>query len=245
MKLRIETVAALLIVIMMGRASSLQAQYNGYRVYQKWEFSLFGGAGFLSDRNLLTPVEGERESRTVGVENDSGYVLGVRVTENLSRRFGAELEYSVSDQSLQFQNLKSTVPVLDLDQKVHQLTYNILFYPAGRFHSFRPFLSVGGGATFFQVDSDSEGAALLEGINVRDRWKPAFNFGGGVKHTFNRNWGMRVDVRDQITGVPDYGLPSVSPVIDGIIEAGLRPDGVLHNWQFTVGISYFWDGIRR
>jgi hypothetical protein len=35
--------------------------------------------------------------------------------------------------------------------------------------------------------------------------------------------------------VPGYGLPRTAPAF---AEAGFRPDGVLHNWQVSIGFMY-------
>ena len=201
-------------------------------VENKWEFSAFLGVSHRGDRTFLTPQEGDT-SRLVGQNFESGFLTGVRITENFGQHFGAELEYSFADQPLEFTNLTPDLPSLHLAHKVHQFAYSILFYLYDHQPSIRPFLSVGIGTSLFRIPSDSKNQALEKGIDLTDRWKVGFNYGGGIKYQKSQNWGFRLDIRDQVTGVPDYGIPS-----RGTAEALFRPDGVLHNWQFSVGLMY-------
>ena len=170
---------------------------------------------------------------------EQSYVLGVRITENRWQYVGAELEYSFTDQPLLFQDLSPTLPLLALDHRVHKLAYSLLFHGRGRGERIRPFGSIGFGTSFFQVSNHSQDEALRQGVDLKNRWKLAFSYGAGVKFQVVPGWGIRADFRDQITGVPDFGLPSQAPLLEGgETGPGFRPDGTLHNWQITVGFVY-------
>jgi len=199
----------------------------------KWEISILAGMSGLGEKTLVTPVEGGT-TRDVGLNFDLGYLLGVRIGENLTPRFGAELEYALADQPLVFVNLSPSIPLLELSHKVHKFAYSVLVYPMRRQGRYIPFASIGIGASFFRVSSDSVDDALLQGVDLKNRWKFAFSYGGGVKFPLGPEWGFRVDVRDHVTGVSDYGLPSPAP----LLGPGLRPNGVLHNWQLSGGLHY-------
>ncbi len=220
----------LLLVLLMPEAL---AQIPFPREENKWEVSFFAGVSGLGDKTLVTPVEGGT-TRNVGLEFDSGYLLGLRIGENLTPRFGAEMEYALANQPLLFVNLSPSIPLLELSHKVHKFAYSILVYPMRRRGRYIPFASIGIGASFFRVSSDSVDDALLQGVDLKNRWKFAFSYGGGVKFPMGSEWGLRVDVRDHVTGVSDYGLPSTAP----LLGAGLRPNGVLHNWQVSGGLLY-------
>ena len=70
------------------------------------------------------------------------------------------------------------------------------------------------------------------------RWKAAGILGAGVKVRATEQTGFRFDVRDHITGVPDFGLPH-----SGTLQVpGFHPDGQLHNWQLSVGFFYSFSG---
>lgn len=226
-----------LLLTILGLSCPSLAQ--GWPVHLQWEVSLFGGLNAPTDQDFLTPVEGQGDPFVVALDYASGYTVGGRVSENLGQHFGAELEYSFSNQPLFLQNVAPGTS-FGLDHKTHRVVYSFLYSPQDRFQKIRPFVLAGVGATFFQVDKDSEGQALLQNVDLNDQWKFTFSWGGGVKAQLAEQWGIRIDVKDHITGVPDYGLPSTAPLINGGIGAGLRPDGVMHNWQLSVGFTYSW-----
>lgn len=207
-----------------------------YPHQKKWEFSFLGGAAFSSDESSATPVSGEDSLRLVRLHFASGYLVGVRVSENLGQKVAAELEYSFANHPLGFFNLTPDVPLLDADHRTHSILYNITYSLRPRMSKLRPFFGFGAGTTFFQIDGNSKTAASVEGIELKDRWKFAFGLTGGVKSMINENWGLRVDVRNLWTGVPDYGLPA-SATPSG---PGFNAEGLLSRWQISGGISYYW-----
>ncbi len=225
-------VVCLLLSLSFG---SISAQIPLGPQEEKWEFSGFFGLSQMGDHSFLTPIEGG-DSKTVTLSYDPGYALGFRITENLGRKIAAELEYSLIDHSLGFRNLSDLVPTLNVKQWIHKIVYSLLVYPMGRKGRFQPFGSFGGGTSFFQIADDLE--AVQNGIIFKDRWKLAGSFGGGVKIPMSGSWGFRVDVRDQITSVPGFGLPTIAPAFQGNSGAGLQPDGLFHNWQIDAGIVY-------
>ena len=209
--------------------------------HTEWEASFFGGFAAANDQTSLTPVEGENEARKVGLDYKRGYLLGTRLTQNLGAYLGAELEYNFADQPLTFINLRPDLPTLDVKHDIHSIIYSILFYPFDRSGRLRPYGSIGGGTSYFHIRKQSKNDAAAEGIVLKDRWKFAFSFGGGVKYLITNKLGVRVDVRDQIAGVPNYGLPDTSPVLPGgAIGAAFRADGQVHNWMVNVGFNYYW-----
>ena len=222
----------LLLSLSFGTSS---AQIPPAPLEDKWEFSAFFGVSQLGDHSFLTPIEGG-DSKTVNLSYDPGYALGFRITENLGRKIGAEVEYSYIDHSLSFGNLSDLVPTLNVKQRMHKIVYSILVYPVGRKGRVQPFGSFGGGTSYFQIADDTE--AAQNGIILKDRWKLAASFGGGVKIPLSGPWGFRVDVRDQITSVPDFGLPGIAPDFQGNSGAGFLPDGFLHNWQIDARFVY-------
>lgn len=219
------------------------AQYPGYQQNKKkWEFSFLAGVAASGDQSSSTPVSGEDTTRLVGLDYASGYLIGVRITENLGERFGAELEYSFANQPLAFQNLQPSLTRLDLEHREHSFDYNILFYALPASSRIRPYAVAGIGACFYQIKGSSKDFALGEGLSLRDRWKLAGSWGGGLKYFFSDKWGVRFDIRDQITGTPDYGLPHAAASFQGVPGAAFKPDGVLQTWQFSAGFLVAWGG---
>ena len=216
----------------------VSAQSPRLRSDSKWELSVFFGLSTLGDGTFVTPVEGGT-TQNVGLNFDSSYALGVRIAEHLGPRLGAELEYAVANQPVLFANLGPSVPQLELKQKVHKLSYNLVIYPREREDRIVPFVFVGMGVSFFDVSVDSKQEALQQGVELEDRGKFAVSFGGGVRLAMATDWGVRFDVRDQVTGVHDFGLPSTAP----LLGVGFRPEGTSHNWQMSVGYLYSF-GVR-
>lgn len=214
------------------------AQNPFYTPANKWEVSMFVGLSSLGDDTFATPIEGGG-TRVVGLNGESSYLAGARITENLGQYFGAELEYARANQPMSFVNLSSTLPQVDVDQKVHKLAYSVLIYGRDRQQRLRPFVSLGVGASFYEVSADMEELVLAQGVDLKNRWKFAFSYGAGIKYSLKDQWGLRFGFRDHVTGVPDFGLPPRGGLVPGPEPGpGFRPEGSFHNWQATVGFVY-------
>ena len=207
---------------------------------KKWEFSIFAGGGGLAGDTFLTPVQGEG-AHPVTLDVKGGYIYGFRITEQRRRHWGAELEYSFANHPSALVDLRPGSRRLDLDQRVHKISYSFLINPWRPPPLVRPFALLGAGASLFQLVGDSEQRAAARGVDLTGRWKFAVNYGAGVKLDVAPQWGFRVDVRDQVTGIPDYGLPSLATIVNGQQSPAFRPDGLFHNWQFNIGIAYRFD----
>jgi opacity protein-like surface antigen len=204
---------------------------------EKWEFSIFAGSSHRGGDIFLTPGEGVA-ARNVGLDFASGYLVGARITENLGDRFGAELDYSLANQPLQFTDLAPGLSSVDLSHRVHSITYSILVYGLDRRSRLRPYGAVGPGVSLFETYGDSENRARAQGLALRDRWKFGMTLGAGVKYHLAGNTGFRFDVKDHVTGVPDFGLPRTAT----LLNPGFKPEGRLHNWQISVGFFYGFSG---
>lgn len=226
------------LLIIIAVLSCVPATGQGtYARKDKWEFSVFAGAGYRGQDVFLTSFEGG-VARNVTLKFAPGYIAGVRISENLGERLGAELDYSLANQPVEFQNLTPTLPVVNFDHRVHNVSYTILFYGMKRDSRIRPYAGVGLGVSLYEPFGDSEKNAVALGLNLTTRWKAAGDFGGGVKVRTTSQTGLRFDVRDHVTGVPDFGLPHA-----GTLQTpGFNPNGKLHNWQLSVGFFYSFSG---
>lgn len=237
--LELVRVRTMLVLLVFGSVFSAVDAQPRRRDPEKWEFSFFGGLNTLSGTSDFLTQVGDSGSNVVRLEKGSGWVLGIRISENLSNSFGAELEYAVANQPMTALDLAPDVPTLPLDQHVHNITYNGLYYPLGRQGAIRPFGTIGVGASLFQVSSRSETAGIASGLDLVDRWKLALTWGAGVKFRTGGHWGFRLDFRDHISAVPDYGIPRQAQIVSGVVTPAFRPDGDFHNLQFTAGFIYF------
>ena len=228
--------AAVMVALLF--ASQLSAQPPQRRpAKQKYEVSIFGGWASLGDRSFVTAAD-DGSVNTVGVDFESGPAFALRVTDNFSQHLGAELEYAFSGHDSSFTNLAPMVPLLEVKQRLHKFTYSAVIYPTDRRGHIRPFAIVGVGATYFQSSTDQDELALSNGIDLQSRWKLAYTYGGGVKFMMGQQWALRVDVRNQVSTVPDYGLPRQALTTDGVMGPALRPEGFYQNWQVGAGFTY-------
>ena len=235
--------ALITLLLSLAVCTTVQAQIQYPNLYKEWEVAGLFGAAFVGDVSSETPVEGQDETRLVGLDYSSGFLMGVRLTQNLKGKLGAELDYTYANQPLTFLNLSPTIPKLSVSHRVHSFVYSILYYFGDRNTRIRPFVSIGAGASLFQIDGSSKFAASSQGVDLNDTWKFVGSFGGGVKYMINESIGVRFDVRDLLSGVPGYSLPPVSSVEDdGTIGPAFRPDGILSDWQFSGGVFFPWGG---
>lgn len=202
---------------------------------RKWEFSFLAGAGFLSDRTFGNTAA-ENGSSLVSLDYDAGYSLGFGVVENLAEKFGAEMRYGIGSLPLGVANSAEASPAPVQEHHVHGIVYSVLFYPRGwKRGRLVPYALSGIGASLFQPSDDPE--TMAQGVSLKNRWKLAGEVGGGVKLHLDRIWGLRIEVRDRITGTPDYGLPGMPSAEEGAGTA-LPANGRLHHWQLHIGLTY-------
>ena len=202
---------------------------------RKWEFSFLAGAGFLSDRTP-GPAASGNGFPSVSLDYDAGYSLAFGVIENLAEKFGAEMRYGIGSLPLSAGISTEDSPATAQEHRVHGLIYSVLFYPRGwKRGRLVPYALSGIGASLFQPSDDP--GTTVQGVSLQKRWKLAGELGGGVKLYLDQPWGLRFEVRDRITGMPDYGLPGSLSAEQGA-GAVLPANGRLHHWQIHVGLNY-------
>jgi len=207
----------------------------------EWDVAWFGGTSIGETFHFPTTVLGGNNSNTVGMRFGSGYQLGVRVHENLRKYWGADLEYSAANQPLTLTNLSPDIQSLSLSQTVHHFSYGLSFLPLRPQSRFRPYASAQAGAALYFLHKSSRYDALDRGLGLHDDWKFLVNWGGGFKYLFTDEFGFEFDVKDQMTGIPTYGLPETARIVNGRFRPGVSRHGLFNNWQFNIGFSYQWD----
>jgi hypothetical protein len=212
--------------------------------YRDWETGAAGGVSLMAGKSEFNTrvFDGSQTSvRTVGMNYESGYQWGYRVGEYLGDYWAADLEYSFANQPLRFTNLSPTVASISLGQSVHHFSYSISYLPFSRLKRFRAYGKLGTGATLYYIHGDSKTDALDQGLRLEDTWKFLVNWGGGMKYLAGNQVALTFDVRDNMTGVPSYGLPRSARVVNGQYFPGMATNGLLHNWQLNVGVAFQWD----
>jgi opacity protein-like surface antigen len=209
----------------------------------EWEGIPFGGGSFVQDFVIPTSVQGNSvaTSQTVGMKYAAGYQIGIRLKQNVDERWSADLEYSFANQPLQFTNLTPTIPSLSLSQSIHGFSYNVAYHPFEYWHRFLFYGRIGSGASLFYIHKSSKNDAAQLGATLRDSWKFAFNWGGGFNYAIADQVALAFNMRDEMTGIPAYGLPRSAQVVNGVYQPGLAPSGLLNHVQVNLGVSFQWN----
>lgn len=235
--------AGLVFIVALGCARLVYGQDSYSPEHREWEVSGFVGRSFGAKFQFPTQVIGnvQEPSRTVGMRYDSGYLLGVRINQNLGDYWNADLEYSFANQWLRFTNLSPSIQSLSLDQYVHRFSYDVSFVALPRTRRFRPYAGAGIGAALFYLPGRVKKDALELGLSLRDSWELLFNFGGGVKYLVMDGFALTFDVKDRLSSVPSYGLPLSARVVNGFYQPGISSHGIVQTPQVSLGFTYQWD----
>jgi len=156
---------------------------------QSFEVGGHGGTMRLSNKSL-----GQLGIRDLTrVELDDGWRIGFRTTFNNWRFLGHEVGYAYNRTKLVIGNDEAGFGV-------HQGFYNFLAYATPEGSRVRPFVAGGGHFNNFVPP----GASATSG---QGDTKFGFNYGGGIKVKLNHMFGMRLDMRQYVTGKP-FDLPN-------------------------------------
>jgi hypothetical protein len=170
----------------------------------------------------------------------AGLDAGIRLGENINDFWAADLEYGFASQRLHLTNLSPDIQDLSLNHSVHHFSYDISYSPMPRARRFRPYARMGAGVGLFYI-GDSKYEARLQGVNLRDSWVFTVNLGGGFKYLVHDQTALILNFKDQLSGVPTYGLNRAAHVRDGRYRPGIATTGYLHVLQVNLGIEFQWD----
>lgn len=143
---------------------------------------------------------------------DHGLRAGVRLGLNAGALTGHELTYTFERHDLQIAGVKESTAL------TQQFYYNFVFHATPRAAAVRPFVTGGLGYANF---SPGSGGVFRDAAGAN---KLGYNYGGGLKVKMSRRLGLRFDVRDHVTGKPNFlDLPGVN--------------GRLHSIEYSAGFS--------
>jgi opacity protein-like surface antigen len=196
--------------------------------------SVFGGASlaggertFVIDTNLFQ------------TEHHNGIRMGARGTLDLDWHWAAEVSYAFSTNDLQVRDT-SLAQNRVFDVRAHNFIANVLYFFTTQDSRVRPFGTLGLGLSRFSVTGDSKTLAaqqfLTQPAIIRDENKFALNFGAGIEVKPWDRFGVRLDVRDHMSGMPRFGLSEQQPSPG----ASFYPvSGVMHRFELSGGIVIF------
>ncbi|MBI3665137.1 MAG: outer membrane beta-barrel protein [Acidobacteria bacterium] len=175
---------------------------------QTAEASISVGASIFTNKDLgdLGVVNAVQQT----LKLDNGFRISARLSLNQLRFFGHEIGYGYDRSHLV--GLESGPATM----AVHQGFYDFLVHALPEGSPVRPFVCAGGGFSSFYPP----GASVYAGNGIT---KFGYNYGGGIKVKLSPVFGLRFDVRDYVSGKPDFGLPNVK--------------GLLHNVEASAGFA--------
>jgi len=235
----------LLLLAAIGSIAVASNAQDAGAVFQKFEAGAFGSLSSMGDYTRATPQvdDSGTTSRDVGLKYSNAAVFGVRITENLGEHWGANLEYSFSNQPLMFSNLGADIPTFKARHSIHRTPYEILYYPLLNYRGARPYVFVGPGVNLFHIHKSSKNAASDLGMRLTSPWKATFNWGGGLKYILQDHVIVDAHFTGTFSGIPQYGLPSSGTFTSDQSTPGFDAHGLMHNWQVGVGLSYKFDSF--
>ncbi len=125
------------------------------------------------------------------IKLDDGYRFSFRFGFNIGDHLGAEVQYAFNHTQLDQNGAKTAM-------HFHQPGFNALYYVTSDKVRIRPFATAG----IIVNDFIPPGGA----INYGSQNKIGASFGGGVKVHVKGIWAVRFDVREQVSGKPDFGI---------------------------------------
>jgi hypothetical protein len=207
----------------------------------EYRFEVFGAGTLPMDKDFeltepqVSPPMSGRQEFSLGGRG------GVRLGAEGAGHWGQDFIYSYGTNATRIVN-EATGAQFAFTPRVHQASYNALWYPGGTHprKTVFPYLTAGVGAAFFvlsertineALDTSRAGLGKLRSENVF-----SVNAGGGVRFRFNSLYGLRLDVRDYMSRPVRYGLPKRS---DDPSATVFPLSGVLHQVEFSFGFVYY------
>lgn len=201
---------------------------------------LIGGASSLHDRRSFP--EAYIPYSTAYATGGKG-ILGVEVPLKKSKVFGLEGSYGYGQNNLKLTNLNtSPVTVKSYGLRDNRVSGDLVAHSPSTYRGAHPYVVVGVEYDRFSPTSSASSLATREGFAFEPTAKlgsqgtGGVNFGGGIDWTGSRKLGLRIDVRDHITGSPTFGLPTSQPSTAGL--PWFPVTGKAHNIEYSIGIVY-------
>jgi opacity protein-like surface antigen len=205
---------------------------------EKAEIFVMGGGASLRDAQYF-------EQNTVPYT--SSYAMGGRgmvgAETPLNRLFGLEGAFTYGQSNLVISNFGAS-PAAKTSYGIKNLRYsgNLVGHSPITFRGWRPYATAGIEIDSFLVSNKAAETAVADGFGgaptaiLRSQDKEGFNFGGGLEWKATSRISLRLDLREHLTGSPNYALPSSSLILtDPIFPIA----GKARNVEYSIGIVYF------
>lgn len=189
---------ALLLFLLAGTAAWGQVENA--------RLTFFGGGSFLKGEKSFT-VDGAPKRSNFA----SGGRIGGRFTVDLGEHWAVEGAYAYGTNNLRIQDVGARTITRSFGTRVHQLTGNASYYFSESSSTIRPFVTAGVGLMRFNPTGKAKNQAAVEFIDapasIQSNTKFEFNFGAGLEAAASDRFGLRLDLRDHLAGIPRFGIP--------------------------------------
>jgi hypothetical protein len=190
---------------------------------QQWEFGGVGGAGFLSNVNVSSPVG----SATAGFQ--TGGAFGGFIGQNLYPHWSGELRYVYLQNDLHISAGGANATFTGNAQVLH---YDVLYHTNRKGSKMQAFVAVGGGMKIYR----GTGAEAAYQPNYQygyftkaQQLKPMADAGVGLRFELRPGLYVRTEIRDYVTAFP---TSIIAPA------PGAKFGKILNDFVPTVGFSY-------
>jgi outer membrane protein OmpA-like peptidoglycan-associated protein len=239
MKLK-PTALATTLVLVSGLALSGQTTSSSQKKSSSggdlFELNLFGGGHFF-----------KRQNDVPSQDLVNGGLVGFRLVQNIWDYVSLEQTGMVHGTANLEYRIPGTGNDYALGARLRQFHFNPVLHFKPREARVRPFATFGFGFDYFQV-TDGARAQVGNGVNTPFRqvtnlesmFRPAFNYGVGLKAKISERVGLRFDVRGFVTASPDFGVNPAGPA-NAITYTRTTP---LNALQTTGGITFYMGAIE-
>ncbi|MDX2269447.1 MAG: hypothetical protein NW208_15190, partial [Bryobacter sp.] len=221
-------------MVMPAQTSSSGATSNGGDLF---EVNLFGGAHFF-----------KRQNEVPNQDLVNGGLVGFRFVQNFWEYVSLEQTGMVHGTA----NLEYRIPNTNRDYalgaRLRQFHFNPVLHFKPREARIRPFVTMGFGLDWFGI-TDEARAQVGNGVNspfgqivqLKSEFRPAFNYGVGLKAKLTDRIGLRFDARGFVTASPDFGVPGSGPA-NVVLFTRTTP---LQALQTTAGLTFYMGPIDQ
>jgi len=198
--------------------------------------TIFGGGSFLQgDRSFV--VSGDNFT----TEFITGGKLRARASLDLTSHWTLEADYTFGRNNFRVNEMGTTPAQRDFGIRVNNVTLNLVRFFTASKRRFRPYLGTGIGWVRYSPTDAAKNLALTGEFigapaNLTATNDFSIPFGGGIEFRFSRWLGTRIDVRDNISRVARFGVPTTPGGPGG---AFFPVDGITHNVQVEIGVVFF------
>ncbi len=190
---------------------------------QQWEFGGVGGAGFLSNVNVSSPLG----SAKAGFQ--PGGAFGAFFGQSIGDHFAGEVRYEFLQSNLQLSSGGNTA---HFSGNAHAVHYDLIWHTNRKESPVQFFAAVGGGVKIWRGTGAEQAYQPLNQFGYFTKTtalKPMASVGGGIIYKVSPRIFLRTEIRDFITAFPTQ-LIAPAP--------NAKYGSILHDFVPMVGMDY-------